>query len=234
MPGAGEQVLDGMSEFSGDPDLELDEARLSVLRQHARVIAAGGDPNRPLTPADAFRPPADLNRAQQLGIAAAIVFVLLSGLVSGRLADWFGVRGFALVLLAVAAAVAVGMRFPSQGSSSPFSWFDRITLLGTLVSAAITGSATALLLLPAIVHAAVARLMFASTREPMSLVEKGARRSHPLAPAFIGPYCRKLTVMWGTAFAASAVLTTALAVGGYTEAHRAWTGWLFWTLILVF
>jgi hypothetical protein len=110
----------------------------------------------------------------------------------------------------------------------------RVLLFSALVAAFLFDSMTALMLIPAFVHLAVARLLLASIDDDVSLIEKGARLSHPLAPAFIGPYCRKLTAVWGTAFAASAAMIAILALGGHLEAHRAWTGWQFWALLGAF
>jgi uncharacterized membrane protein len=106
-----------------------------------------------------------------------------------------------------------------------------VMLLGTLAFAAATASATALAVVPALVHAAVARVLLQSLDDETTLIEKAARMSHPLAPAFIGPYCRVLTAVWAGLFAASAVVTSVLALGGAFAAHRAWTGWAFWLLL---
>jgi len=220
----------------GDPDFEfdLDDPRHEVLRRHARVIAGRGDPDTPVTAAHAYRPPANMTSAQGLGLLAAIALVLLSGFVSGRVVEWLGVRGFAAVLFVIACAAAVGLRGAMPGENRSLSVAERALLLGTLVVAMLTGSAAALAMLPAFVHAAVARILLASLEDETTLIEKGARVSHPLAPDFIGSYCRKLTVVWGAMFATSAVITAACALGGFSEAHRIWTGWLFWLLLSVF
>lgn len=218
----------------GDPDVELDDARREVLLRHARAIAAGADADTPLTAAHAFRPPADMTPAQGLGLLAAMSLVMLSGLVSGHVAARLGVRLFALLLLIVAGSAALGLRGAGGPGGRSLPAVERALLLVLLVVAVLTGSSTALLLLPAVVHAAVAHLMFASTADSVSLIEMGARISHPLAPAFIGPYCRKLTTVWGFAFAASAGMTAIFALTGNVAAHRAWTGWMFWSLLGAF
>jgi len=227
-----------MSEPRGDLefDVELTDARREVLRRHARVIADGGDPDTPVTAAHAFRPPADMTPAQGLGLLAAMALVLLSGFVNGRIVEAIGVRGFAAILLAIAAGAAFGLRGTetSTGRQAGFGLAERVLLLGTLGVATVSGAPLALLLMPAIVHAAVSRMMFASLDDEISLIEKGARISHPLAPDFIAPYCRKLTAVWGCMFAVSAAVTAVLAAGGWNAAHRAWTGWQFWTLLSVF
>lgn len=215
----------------GEFDFELDDRRRAVLHEHARVIAATGDPDVPLTAAHAFRPPADMTPAQGLGLLAAMALVLMSGFASGPAAQWLGVRGFAGLLLLVAAGAAWGLRGAGTGNAQPIGPAERIVLLGTLAAAVVTGSPVALMLLPALVHAAVARMMFASLGREVSIIEIGARVSHPLAPDFIRPYCRQQTRIWGVLFAASSVLTATLAMQGNAAAHRAWTGWMFWSLL---
>lgn len=205
-----------------------------MLGRHARAIADGADPDTPLTAAHAFRPPADMTPAQGLGLVAAMALVALSGFVSGRLLDALGVRALALVLLALAAAASRGLSGLRTGGHASISAGERRVLLGLLVLAVLTGSATALALLPAVVHAAVARLLVASLDDDLTLIEKGARLSHPLAPLFIGPYCRKLTVVWAAAFAVSAGMIAVFALSGAEELHRAWTGWVFWTVLGAF
>ncbi len=217
-----------------DPDVELDDARRAVLLRHARVIAETGNPDVPLTAAHAFRPPPDMTPAQGLGLLAAMLLVLLSGFASGVLIDSFGVRASAALLLAVAIGASRGLGSGGSPVALGVHTLDRGLLFGTLVAALLLGSMTSLLMLPAIVHLAVARALLASIDDDVSLIERGARISHPLAPAFIGPYCRKLTAVWGVAFAASAGITAMLAFAGDTSAHRAWTGWQFWTLLGVF
>lgn len=217
-----------------DPDLDLDDARREVLLRHARVIAAGGDPDEPLTAAHAFRPPPDMTPGEGLGLLAATCLVMLSGFASGWLSGLLGVRAASLVLLAVASGAAWGLGGAALREHGRLPGVERVLLLGVLVVATLAGSPLALGLVPAFVHAAVARVMLASTRDEVSLVEKGARLSHPLAPSFIGPYCRCLTAVWGGLFATSAAVTAAFALGGYAEAHRAWTGWQFWTLLGAF
>lgn len=215
----------------GEFDFDLDDRRREVLLQHARVIAASGDPGVPLTAAHAFRPPADMTPAQGLGLLAAMALVLLSGLASGRAVDALGVRGFGAILMLVAGGAAFGLRGVSTGGVRPLGPWQRAALLGTLGIAVVTGSARALMLLPALVHLAVAGMMFASLHGEVSMIEIGARVSHPLAPDFIRPYCRTQTRIWSAMFACSAAVTAGLAVTGHVAAHRAWTGWQFWTLL---
>jgi uncharacterized membrane protein len=223
-----------MSETRDEFDFELDDRRREVLHRHARVIAGLGNPDTPLTAAQAFRPPADMTPAQGLGLLAAMALVLASGFASGPAVHLLGVRAFSGAMLVIAAGAAFGLRGVAVGGVSPIGAAERIALLGTLGAALATGSPVALMLLPALVHAAVAKAMFASLGADVSLIEMGARVSHPLAPDFIRPYCRRQTAVWGTMFGASAVVTAALALAGQDAAHRAWTGWLFWTLLAAY
>jgi uncharacterized membrane protein len=111
---------------------------------------------------------------------------------------------------------------------------ERAAIAVVLVAALATGATLPLLLLPAVIHAGVARLLMASTRDDVSLIERGARLAHPLAPNFIGPYCRRLTAVWSFLFAKSALVIALFALTGDLAAHRAWTLWQFWTLLGVF
>lgn len=220
-----------MSDLRGEFDFALDDRRRAVLHEHARVIAATGDPDVPLTATHAFRPPADMTPAQAIGLLAAMALVLMSGFASGPATDWLGVRGFGGVLLVIAVGATVGLRGVSSGGVQPIGPVERIALIGTLAAAVATGSPSTLMLLPALVHAAVAKMMFASLGEEVTIIEMGARISHPLAPDFIRPYCRQQTAIWGAMFGASAAVTAALALKGNDAAHRAWTGWQFWALL---
>lgn len=242
-----------MSPATGEAEGPLDDEIVEVLRRHALTIAATGhsatgasttgDSDAPLTAASVFRPPPGMTPAQGLGLLAAMLLVLLSGLAGGSAVEALGVRGFSALLLAVAAGAAAGLRGAAgasgvQGASAfgdvAIAPAVRLAFAAVLVGALATGSTVALALLPAVVHAGVAHLIFASLGARRSIVEVGARLSHPLAPAFIVPYCRRLTVVWGLAFGASAVVTALLAVSGRTAAHAAWTGWQFWSLLVAF
>lgn len=224
--------IDGEAMASArDPDVEIDDERLEVLRSHARVIAATGDPDTPLTAAHAFRPPPGMTPMQGFALLAAMMLVLLSGFASGLLVDTLGTRASAALLLAVALFVSRGL----GAGAGAVSTVDRVLLFAALVAALLLGSPTALALIPAVVHVAVARMLIASAADDeVSLIERGARIAHPLAPRFIGPYCRRLTAVWGFFFAASAGVAAVLALGGHFDAHRAWTGWMFWALLGAF
>jgi len=206
-------------------------ARREVLDRHARYIAEHHGREVPLTARQMFAPPADVTPGQGIGLLAVMGLILLSSFAGGSLMAALGVRGFALLMLVPALIAAITMRgAPSQVSLSSN---ERATLLAILAIAVLTGSELAIRLLPALVHAAVARLMLSSL-EGETIIERTARVWHPLAPDFIGPYCRKLTVVWAALFGASAAITAVLALGGWTQAWRAWCGWVFWTVLAIF
>jgi uncharacterized membrane protein len=163
-----------------------------------------------------------------------MALVLLGGFASGQLIESLGVRTAALLLFVVATAAAAGLGTLAIRGNEPLSVPERFAILGTLTLAIATGSGIALGLVPAIVHALVARVLLASLDGGESLIEKAARISQPLAPRFIGPYCRRLTAVWAGLFGASAIVTAVLAIGGATAAHRAWTGWMFWSALGLF
>jgi uncharacterized membrane protein len=215
------------------PLLEIDDAQRAVLDRHASRIAGSHDPDVPLTASHVFRPPSDMTAAQGLGLLAAMALVLLSGFATGHLIETFGVRAAAVLLFALATGASMGLGGLAPGGRA-LSFLERLAILGTLTIAIATGAAEAIALVPAIVHALVARALLSSAGDEESLIEKAARISHPLAPAFIRPYCRKLTAVWAGLFAASAIVTATLALGATLDAHRAWTGWMFWTVLGIF
>lgn len=213
---------------------ELDDARRAVLERHATVIAERHRPDVPLTASHVFRPPSDMTPAEGLGLLAAMALVLLSGFAAGHLIVLLGVRAAALMLFVLAAAASAGLGTVAVERGRPLSVPERFAILGTLTIAIATGSTAAIGLVPAIVHALVARVLFASLDADETLIEKAARISHPLAPPFIRPYCRRLTAVWAGMFGASALVTAMLAASGADAAHRAWTGWIFWAFVTAF
>lgn len=216
------------------PEGGLDEERREVLRQQARRLVQRSDPNQPLAAPRPSRIPDGFTPARGVGVLAVMLLILLSSFASDPATVVLGVRGFSvsLLLVAVGAGYALrGFRWQAAGVASSIA---RLLPVATLVAAAVTNSELIIHLLPAAVHAAIACVMFDGAHGEVSLIEKAARLSHPWAPTFIGPYCRKLTYVWGAAFAGSAVVTAVLAWRGDSAAHLAWTGWQFWTLLGVF
>ncbi|HYB99540.1 MAG TPA: hypothetical protein VEC57_10465 [Candidatus Limnocylindrales bacterium] len=227
---AGEDVP---SDAGPDGDrFEIDDARREVLDRHARYIAEHHGRDVPLTARQMFAPPADVTPAQGIGLLAVMGMVVLSSVAGGRALNSLGVRGFALVMLVPAMVAAITMR--GAPATASLSANERATLLAILAIAVLTGSELAIQLLPALVHAAVARLMMASLQGEESLIERTARVWHPLAPDFIRPYCRKLTVVWAWLFGISAAVSAALALIGWKQAWQAWCGWIFWSVLAAF
>jgi uncharacterized membrane protein len=117
------------------------------------------------------------------------------------LAAW-GPRDVALALLAAGLLSVLLLRrhrgLPGLGR------FARILLLAFPVLAAVTGSALPLRLVPAAIQGALAAIFLLSLRGGRSILREAARRMHPYAPDFIGPYCRRATAAFAALFALQA------------------------------
>jgi uncharacterized membrane protein len=85
-----------------------------------------------------------------------------------------------------------------------------------------------MMLIPAAIHGAISFLFFASLRGGLSLVERAAKMIQPVAPDFIGPYCRRVTVLWGVVMALDAALLAVLALTASAETWRAVAGGWIW------
>jgi len=96
-------------------------------------------------------------------------------------------------------------------------------------SSALGAGLTPLLLVPASIYAALAWVFFASLRSGASLVEEAARMIQPVAPDFIGPYCRRVTALWGGVLAINALVLSALALAAPVETWRFAAGVGLWT-----
>lgn len=151
-------------------------------------------------------------------------------------ADWtvahLGVRGLAATLFGVGAVSlravrgAVPAEF-SYGRSDSGVWFALVAL------GLVTGQRVFLLLLPAAVYVAIARIFEASARRNDSVVERVAFLIEPHAPDFIRPYCRRVTRFWAAVFLANAAVIAALAVYAPIQWWRAYTGWIAWLVFAV-
>jgi hypothetical protein len=53
----------------------------------------------------------------------------------------------------------------------------------------------------------------------------------PMAPPFIGPYCRKVTLLWGVVLLANALVLVALALAAPVEAWRRAAGYGTWAVL---
>jgi len=156
-----------------------------------------------------------------LMLTAALYPVLFDALVS-----WFGptVVAIALALLASASAVAEVRR------GGPLVSTLARAAVGVLAASSVLGAGLApLLAIPACIYATLAWVFFASLRGDTSLVEQGARMIQPVAPEFIGPYCRRVTALWGIVLAINAGVLAVLALAAPIETWRAAAGYGIWT-----
>jgi uncharacterized membrane protein len=160
--------------------------------------------------------------------AIAIGFPLVSNWVIGR----FGVRALAATMIAISLACLrpVSSALPSELS---FRAVDTAGLFALATAALATGERAFLLLLPAWLYAALARISLASLRGGGSAIERFVRQMHPYAPDFIRPYCRRVTWLWAALFGANAVAIAALALVAPLPWWQAYTGWITWAAFAV-
>ena len=159
--------------------------------------------------------------------AAFAALALLWPFVEGGLVTQFGVRALAAAFLALTALSIFAARgaLPRDLSLGPV---DTAGFVGLPLAAALVGEHVFLLLIPAWLYAALARIFAASLRAEQSLVERAALRLEPNAPGFIGPYCRRLTSLWAFVFLLNALGIAALALLAPPAWWRAYTGWIVW------
>jgi uncharacterized membrane protein len=141
-----------------------------------------------------------------LGVAFALGYPIATA----RALEAFGTRPVALALVAtglLAFLPAVGRRpLPGVGP------LPRSGLLALPVLAAASGNALFLRLVPAAIHALLASVFLGSLRGGGSLLQEAARRMHPHAPSWIGPYCRAATTAFAALFALQALALAGLAL----------------------
>ncbi len=145
--------------------------------------------------------------------------------------DRFGVRALAATLLGVSALSVRSARgaLPAELALGTF-YLAGLFALAALALA--TGERVFLLLIPAWVCAAVARVFAASLHGGGSVIERVAFMIQPHAPEFIRPYCRRVTVLYGAVFAATAVAIAALALFAPLAWWRAYAGWIAWLVFV--
>lgn len=166
--------------------------------------------------------------ARQLTAGAAVVaLAFVWPLISDPLVAWLGVRALAAALLVVSAGslLVVGRALPAGVA---IGGVDSLALLLLVGAAAATGERVFLLLVPAWVQLALARMFWRSVRERESIFERVAFGIQPYAPDFIRPYCRKSTSAWAGFFLLNALVIAALAVFGPLAWWRGFTGFLVW------
>jgi len=146
--------------------------------------------------------------AAALGVLVAAFAVGYPLVVARALLAW-DTRAVAAALLATGLLSFVprwGRRgLPGAGPGA------RAALLALPALAAVTGAPLWLRLVPAGVQALVAAVFLGSLRDGGSLLQKAARRMHPYAPDFIGPYCRVATAGFALLFALQAAVLVGLA-----------------------
>ena len=167
---------------------------------------------------------------QGMLVAGIVLMLVAYPLLSNAAVEHLGVRTTAMLLATIAmptlvlAGRSVAVAF---GARASVGWAP---VLLVLVAAA-TGDRRWLLLVPAAVHLVIFELFRGSLRGPVSMVELGARFLEPYAPAFIGPYCRKVTIVWCGFFLANAVAITALALASPVGWWERYTGWIGYVLL---
>ena len=173
---------------------------------------------------------AELARPGRSALALGGAFALLTLLwpfVEGGLVTQLGVRVLAVAFLALTALSIFAARgaLPRELSLGPL---DTAGFVGLPLAAAVSGEHVFLLLIPAWLYAALARIFAVSLRAEQSVVERAAMRLEPNAPAFIGPYCRAVTGFWAIVFLLNALGIAALALFAPPAWWRAYTGWISW------
>jgi uncharacterized membrane protein len=128
-----------------------------------------------------------------------------------------------LALLAAASTIASARR-----GGAPVLVVARAAVALLAASSAFGAGLTPLLLVPACIYAALAWVFFASLRSGTSLVELAARMIQPVAPDFIGPYCRRVTALWGAVLTINALVLSALALAAPIETWRFAAGAGLW------
>ncbi|HKA15516.1 MAG TPA: hypothetical protein VKH41_10905 [Myxococcota bacterium] len=141
----------------------------------------------------------------------------------------YGVRGVAVVLLAMGLASLIAWQF---FGTARVPIFLRAALLVLPGAAAVTGDALFLRLVPAAIQALIAALFVVSLRGGGSLFYDAARSLHPYAPDFIAPYCRKSTIVFAGIFALLAVVAGGLAFHPPASGWGSASGLWIWTPVI--
>jgi uncharacterized membrane protein len=159
-----------------------------------------------------------------VAVFALYPFLVVAGL------DHANARTIGGALLAVAALAAA----TSGGHAS-----DLLVLLvrrfGIFTVVALAAAATnhpvALTLLPSLSSLWLLWMFAASLREDRSIVAQFATTMHDGFPDFLLPYCRNVTIVWCTFFAANALLSAALALFASREVWAWYTGVVAYALM---
>jgi len=166
------------------------------------------------------------NRLQAAMIGAVMLAATLYPLLLETLLSVFG-RGAVAVSVALLAAASTIVEARRRGPAVSILARAAVTLLAA--GSALGAGMWPLLLIPACIYATLSWVFFASLRGDTSLVEIGARMIQPVAPDFIGPYCRRVTALWGVVLLVNAIVLATLALAAPIETWRAAAGYGLWT-----
>lgn len=165
-------------------------------------------------------------------LAATLYPVLLEFLVARLGPQVVGVVLALVALLATALAAAARRRGAPVAPVVVQGGVALLALLALLEAGDAGGNGLLpLLLVPGWIYAGLAWAFLASLRDgrgDSSLVERTIRQLQPVAPDFIGPYCRKVTVLWGLVLGVNAIVLTALALTAPVETWKAAAGKGLW------
>ncbi|HBZ69916.1 MAG TPA: hypothetical protein DEP35_09345 [Deltaproteobacteria bacterium] len=167
------------------------------------------------------RPASRLQIVLGVGI---VVLILVSPFLLRPATERVGSRGAAALPLAGAVLALLFARSSRRqgplGLSTP--QLGGVALLAGL--AVLSGQRIFVLLLPALVYAYLIWIFARSLQEPVSIIGRMARMVDPMAPDFIDPYCRKLTLVWCGVFAVNLALIGAFALTGRSDAWAWYAG----------
>jgi uncharacterized membrane protein len=137
--------------------------------------------------------------------------------------------GRGAVATGVALLAAASTIVSARRGGAPVLVLARAAVALLAASSALGAGLTPLLMIPACIYATLAWVFFASLRSGTSLVELAARMIQPVAPDFIGPYCRRVTALWGGVLMLNALVLSALALAAPVETWRFAAGYCVWT-----
>ncbi len=165
-----------------------------------------------------------------------VVLLLASPFLLRPAAERVGSRGAAVFPLAGAVVALLLTRGSPRAGPLGLST-AQLGGIGFLAGLAVlSGQRIFLLLLPALVYAYLIWIFARSLQEPVSIIGRMARMVDPMAPDFIDPYCRKLTLVWCGVFAVNLACISAFALTGRSDAWAWYAGvlsYLFMTVVQV-
>ena len=173
-----------------------------------------------------MRPPPALVILTGAGLLIAALYPLLVE----RVLESRGPRPVALVLLGVGLVSLWAWQRVSHDARLPLGLHAALLSLPAL--AALTGNELFLRLVPAAIQALIALFFARSLRDGSSILEQTAKRIHPYAPDFIGPYCRKATAVFAAIFALQGAVLAALALSPPAAGWGLHSGALAWGPVL--